>query len=189
MMRWQAGAVAMFLFLVTGAAHAQGGARAGSAGGIGFTFGGGFAFDNDYPSTFRLGPRGWLWLHSADKVKVGLSLPLALGLGSYDRGSFRRAITLFEVAPSVKGALQLSPLIRPYAEFGVGPAIVSVRDRFREFSDTRASVLIRTAVGVEFTPPKVEGLVVIFELFGVHARVAGFSGAEGILLVGVGYEL
>ncbi len=162
-------------------------------GGIGLFFGGGFPLDRDEPNVFRVGPRGWLWLGGNDRVKLGLSLPLAVGVGERRESRDRvHAVTLYEIAPSVKGALQLSELVRPYAEFGMGAAIVTQRRSLRFFGDvvdTEGSLLIRTVVGVEITPRrKAEGLVVTAELVGIHARAFGFDGVDMVLLMGVGYE-
>ncbi len=171
--------------------------RAGDAtGGFGLFFGGGFPLDRseDEPSLFRIGPRGWLWLGGDDRLKLGLSLPFAVGVGERRAGrSLVRSTTLYEIAPSAKAALQLGDLVRPYAEFGMGAAIVTRRVTFSPFgetSDTQGSLLIRTVVGAELTPRrKAEGLVVTVELMGLHARAFGFDGVDLVVLMGVGYEL
>ena len=196
---------AVFVFVAfVGLAHAQAQAqsprgenqsvrasRSAPTGGIGLTLGGGFSFDPE-PNTFRMGPRGWLWLHSAEKLRLGLVLPLSIVVGSRNRGRFdREGITLYEIAPSGRAALQVSDLVRPYFDFGMGMAIVTLRDRDRfgrEDSETRGSFLLRTALGADVLLKQVPGLVVNLELIAVHARLAGFSGGDAVILVGAGYE-
>ncbi|MBX5482682.1 MAG: hypothetical protein IRZ16_12710 [Myxococcaceae bacterium] len=151
---------------------------------------------NGGPTALKLNFRGWLTAMERDQLELGLVLPFGLGFSGRSQGNVDISTTLFELAPSARVLVALNEYVRPYFDFGPGFSVASTETVVRIFNleshdtDSRTSILLRIAVGVEILPLRKQGLVLMVEPVAMNLRFfGGATQAEYGLLFGAGYQL